>query len=400
MGEQGPLPYLEVGGVEVANAARTIEYLRNGLGDTMQGHWILGPGSLCGVLYRENGGSCGTPEVFVSPAADPAPWYDATEPGSASFLGVVLLDLSGYDSTVVRPFQARVGGLGGASFADMRRGPRTWKFRAALISGDDAGAEYGLRWLTNILEASACDTCATTDIAVRLTCPPSDCSDDTQGKWTSYEIALVDGPHLVEQWSPRGQDFQDTMAGCRDFIIAEWTMVAGNPFLYKPEEECLPAEIVGDDVACTDICDFLFGDPGEPHCCTITPPERGTLGAIFTLQSISGMNNVLLGAYEDCPSGTFEGDPVYLMEISGVPAGGTVVVDGGRQTITVTTQDPDTGELVTTNGETLIVPGESGVQWVVARDCDTVTCFCARTAHPCSQGGDTLVSISTQLREG
>jgi hypothetical protein len=95
---QGPLPYLEWCGVEVANVARTLSYLRRGLGNTMQGHWILGGGEVCGVLYRLNGGDCLLPDVFVSPTADPAPWYDPDEPGAATFLGVILTDITGYDS--------------------------------------------------------------------------------------------------------------------------------------------------------------------------------------------------------------------------------------------------------------------------------------------------------------
>jgi hypothetical protein len=127
---QGPLPYLEWCGVEVANVARTLSYLRRGLGNTMQGHWILGGGEVCGVLYRLNGGDCLLPDVFVSPTADPAPWYDPDEPGAATFLGVILTDITGYDSTISRPYDERIGGLGGAVFGGQVRKPRTWKFKA------------------------------------------------------------------------------------------------------------------------------------------------------------------------------------------------------------------------------------------------------------------------------
>lgn len=242
MSSQGPLPYAAYCGVEVGNAARTFEYLRNGLGSD---HWELGDGPLCGVLYRLNGGTCMAPEVFVSPAADPAPWYDAAEPGAPSFLGVVLLDLSGYDSTITRVVSPRIQGLGGASFSGQRRTPRTWKFRAALISADDDGAEYGLRWLTHVLETTACASCDTCDLTVRLVCPPADCSDDTRGEWISYDVALTEGPKEVETWAPRPSPMQDILAGCRDVVIVEWSMVAGNPFLYKRPIECLAAETVG-----------------------------------------------------------------------------------------------------------------------------------------------------------
>lgn len=398
MPAQGPLPYLEWCGTEIANAARTVEYLRNGLGESMQGHWILGDGELCGVLYRLNGGDCITPDSFVSPALDPAPWYDPDTPGSSTFLGLFMLGISGYDSTLTRIVAPRIQGLGGGVFTGQRRAPREWKFRAAMISSDDAGAEFGLRWLTSVLQASACDTCSTCDLTVRLVCPPDDCTDDSIGEWTSYEVALTDGPKEVEQWSPKPSSYEDALIGCRDLVVVEWTMTAGNPFLYQQPQLCLAAEIVGVDADCTDICDFLFGDPGTPHCCSVDPPVRGVLGGIFTFESVSGMNDVLIEGYATCP--TADEEPVTSMEIAGVPAGGTVVVDGAKHKITLTIPDPDTGELITSDGQSLIVLGSGGIEWPEIRDCDDIFCFCARTAHPCSQGGDTTVQIETQLREG
>lgn len=403
MSTQGPLPYLSLDGgtVEAANAARTLSYMRAGLADTMQGHWVLGEGDLCGVLYRLNGGNCAFPDVFVSPAADPAPWYDAAEPGAATFLGVVLLDLNGYDSTITRVVSPRIQGLGGATFSGQRRKPREWTFRAALVSADDAGAEYGLRWLTSILETSACEGCNTGDLTVRLVCPPADCTDDTLGEWTSYEVVLTDGPREVEKWSPRPSNMSDVLAGCRDFVTVEWTMVAGNPFLYKAPAECLPSELIGVFSECTDICDFLFGDPGDAHCCAVTPPARGVLGAIFTLTSVSGMGPVILGAYDVCPVGTDDGDPTLSMTVSSVPANSTLVVDCSQRTVLVTSPDPVTGDPVTSDATNLIdIDPDVGIEWVEVRDCDTTACLCARTAHPCSQGGDTTIQISTQLREG
>jgi hypothetical protein len=110
------------------------------------------------------------------------------------------------------------------------------------------------------------------------------------------------------------------------------------------------------------------------------------------------MNSVLLGAYTNCPSGT-EDNPVLEMEISHVPAGGTVTVDSSLRTISLTAPD-ENGDLVTSDGQSLLVLDDRHLQWLEIRDCDDITCLCARTAHPCSQGGDTLVSISTQMREG
>lgn len=232
-GQQGPLPFLEFCGVEVANAARTIEYLRNGLGDTVAGHWMIGDGDLCPALYTD---------TFISPALDPAPWYDASEPGSSSFLGIVLTGISGYGGTVQRTMTARPGGLQGVSFQAQRRSGRVWEFKGGLISADDVGAEYGLRWLISTLENTACDTCSTCYLVVKLACPPD--SDPSVGEWISYEVALTEGPRETTFVAP-GQAL-GVLGGCRDLIMVEWTMVAGNPLLYKRRVECMPPTLLQD----------------------------------------------------------------------------------------------------------------------------------------------------------
>lgn len=257
MSSQGPLPFLEFCGTEVCNSARTIEYLRNGLAQGSQGKWILGSGQMCSVLYRTAPGSSRT---FISPASDPAPWYDTDEPGATSFLGAIMLGIKGYDGTATRAVTGRIVGLGGGTFGGQHRLPRVWQFRAAMISADDSGAEYGLRWLTSVLEASACAECDTCDLSVRLVCPPDDASNDDLGLWTSYEVALTQGPYEVTQFID--QDFDtDNLAGCRDIVIVEWQMTAGNPFLYKPAVSLgsVTTERFGTCFAVAPL--VVFGDP-------------------------------------------------------------------------------------------------------------------------------------------
>lgn len=456
MGQQGPLPFLEVGGVEVANAARTIAYLRKGLGNTQQGHWELGDGDVCSVLAREIG------PAPISPTADPAPWYDPSEPGSATFLGFVLLDLDGYDSTLTRSVSAKIQGLGGGSFGRQQRQPRVWKFRGALVSADDAGAEYGLRWLTALLEASNCDGCSTTDLSVRIVCPPADGSNDDLGKWTSYDVALTDGPHEVDKYAPRLET--DVLAGCRDLVLVEFTMTAGNPMLYKPPVLRQSFTLALNPTCTSDICEFLFGQPGDSHCIPVTPPSRGVLGAVYTLHSVDGFAGGLrFEAYRTCPStnvqqrpdrtpkiartlgrlgrrqrsrfatvvgvttlfpqGAFQThqrarqhplstrlsapavvsppeDHVLALEILGVPAQSTVTIDSARHTITVTTLDPVTQQPVVEDASYLLQLEEGkGIQWIEVRDCDDIHCLCVRASAPCSSGV-VDIAVQTQAREG
>lgn len=406
MSGSGPLPWLAFAGTEIANAARTLSYLRRGLANTQQGHWELGPGDVCSVLYRGGGGNP-TPGKFLSPGADPAPWYDPTEPGSATFLGLVLLDIQGYDSTIYRTVSNRLGGLGGATFSKQHRRPRAWKFRGALVSADDAGAEYGLRWLTSALQAG-CDGCALSSLSVRLACPPDNASNDSLGLWTSYDAALTDGPNEVEPWSPRRQAADaDVLAGCRDYVIVEFTLTAGNPFLYKPPVKCFGFTLT-QNLVCNDICTFLFGQPGDAHCCVVTPPPRGTMGAIFTLHSAGGIGSLLLEAYAGCPgssggssgsgsSGSGGSGASTLrtrMQLSGVPAATTVVVDAAQHKITAT----DAAGGVTDATSLLVLPPDQAIPWLEVRDCDDVTCLCVRTTEPCA-AGSVDVTLQTQERE-
>lgn len=409
MTQSGPLPYLDVSGVEVANAARTVSYLRRGLGETLQGHWEIGGGSLCSVLYRTSG----SPSTFVSPVSDPAPWYNADEPGSATFLGLILLDIKGYDSTLYRTVQRKTQGLGGAVFSQQYRQERVFAFRGALVSSDDAGAEYGLRWLTQTLRASSCDDCATGSLTIRIVCPPDNGSDDTLGEWTAYDVALVEGPKEVEPWAPKSQSADtDVLAGCRDYVICEFTLTAGNPFLYKPAVTAMTAsQAMGTALP---GCGTIYGAPGafylgsiEPASddyevsgvplpavsVAVTPPKQGTVGAVFKFDTTVGMGLVYMEAR--APGCNTSGEPILRLALSEVPANSTVVVNCANHTVTVTNSMGtfDGGYLIT-------LPPDRGIEWIEAAACDDIGCFCARPANDCSGGLNTTVLISTQLRDG
>lgn len=393
----GPLTFLDLNGVQVGNGARTVGYLRRGLAG---GRWELGPASPCSVLYRLNGGTCLHPETFVSPTADPAPWYDSTEPGSATFLGLVLLDIEGYDSTIQRAVSPRLVGLQGGSLGAQRRVPREWKFRGVMVSGDGAGAEYGLRWLTGVLQSSVCDGCASGTLKVRLSCPPTDCSNDAAGEWTSYDVALTDGPHETQKYAEPDPGF---LGGCRDWVVVEFTLTAANPYLYKRPVTRDTITFTANAGACTDICAFLFSGAGSPHCVPVTVPARGTVGSIFTFVTTTGFSGMLLEAYAVCPGsgGSSSPDPVLRMELAGIPAASTVVVNAATHVITVTYLDPDTGLPVTIDGQYLIVISDTQpLQWIEAAYCDSITCLCVRTAEDGCADGTVIVTVQTQAREG
>lgn len=391
MSQQGPLPFLHFGDVEICNGARVIEYLRRGLADTAQGHYILGPGEMCGVLYRGDLGTCSSPAIFTSPSVDPAPWYDPAEPGSQRFLGLHLLDIDpdSYSSPVVRTVTQRLSGLGGGTLSAEYLKPRTWKFTGALISADDEGAEYGMRWLTSVLSTTQCDTCETNTLTVRLVCPPGDCSDDEVGLWYSYDVALVDGPHETKN----GPGQKPYLGGCRDWVEVEFTMIAANPWLYKPAEVCLPETGLQDcsDDCVDDICEFLSGADTAP-CCEVDAPARGVDGAIFTFRNTTStpFGEIQLESRANCN----DEEPLLALLLSSIPSFSTVVVDSSRHTITVI--DDEGNE---TDGQYLIeLPDGMTIQWIEVADCEDAACLCARSLGG-SPGDAVTVEISIQHRE-
>jgi hypothetical protein len=132
-------------------------------------------------------------------------------------------------------------------------------------------------------------------------------------------------------------------------------MVAGNPFLYKRPSCASTPRSSASSSTCNDICDYLFGDPGTIHCCTVRRRERASSRRSSTFSSPSGMNTILLEAYTDCPDAT-------APALSRPPDAGLrdpeparrVVVDCSRATITVYRADPSPATLVATDGSYLI----------------------------------------------
>jgi hypothetical protein len=111
-------------------------------------------------------------------AGDPAPWYDADNADSESFLGVVGLEASGIDdstSTATTYQAAGVGGIAGA----LRFNTRTVVIRALAIAKNECGLGYGLSWLRNLysLELDPCSG----DGFYFLDCCPS-CDDFEPGE--------------------------------------------------------------------------------------------------------------------------------------------------------------------------------------------------------------------------
>lgn len=110
---------------------------------------------------------------YVSPAIDPAPWYDPTVPDSVDFAGLFVESITPFESVVSRELAA--GAILGGSLGPLRLGPRTVTVTGWLLARTCCAAEYGLRWLNEALaQTQGCDGCSLGDLGMLRCCPPGD----------------------------------------------------------------------------------------------------------------------------------------------------------------------------------------------------------------------------------
>lgn len=384
--------FLELDGVEISNGARTIQYLRNGLGSD---HFQVGDGCFCHSLVTDVCPSAtSAEECFVSPSADPAPWWDPDVPESADFLGCLIKDVRPwFDGQADRNVTSRISGLGGASIGPLHQTPRTLQTPATLIASSCAGIEYGRRWMQYQL-ARLCDPCALGVARVRSFCPSLD-DDPEAGEWFVYEVGLVAGlTDTLSQDAYGAASFEGGDDGCCDFVEGSLTLLAGNPYLYKRDVTCItgPLNPEACDPECIDFCHWLQDSP-PPVQCVVDPPRIGVLGTVITINAGTGLHNLTLETLADCD------DLASLIGAIGIPylpAGSTFVVDSALHTITFT---PEGGNPV--DGTPYIsLPFGLGVPWLEVGSCNPAGCVTAQLGRICDSDCTPTVTIATRLREG
>lgn len=380
---------LIVDDVEISNGARTTQYLRLGLGGL---GFQVGPaagGCDCSIQWRDLG--CDSQEeCFISPADDPAPWYDPTDPASGDFLGMLIPDMRAwFNGLAQRNVTNRLSGLGGASLGPMHQDPRPLPAAATLCARNQPGIEYGRRWLQQVLSA-LCDPCALSIAELRSYCPPCDGSDDNAGMWLVYEVGLTAG-HQISVNPPAGGG----PIGCQQIMPIELTLTAGNPFLYKPPVVCIEASLNPENCgdACLDFCHWLQDAP-PPVQCQIDPPVIGTLASIFTITAGDGLTDLTLEILADCtPSAALA--PLAVLNIPELPAGSVLEINSALETVTYTAPDGSTIDGI----GFIALPFGQGMPWLAVGNCNQGNCVSAQLASICNSDCTSRIEIATQLRE-
>lgn len=203
-------PYILFGGVEVANALRTLTYLRRGLAG---GNFSVGVANP--LVVAEGGGysdiyhdeysayldSYRAPNLtcycrtidsgpYESPAYDQAPWYDVDRPESGEFYG--LLIEASLAPVGRRPVSQRVGG--GASVGALSLGPRLVQVSGEMYASSRAAMAYGERWLARALAGGA--GCGADTVTILPGCAPDDVEDDAGYLRELAGVGIIEGPLL------------------------------------------------------------------------------------------------------------------------------------------------------------------------------------------------------------
>lgn len=295
-------------GEEIINDARTLAYLNAGYG-----HPSLRVTGGCACPRIRELIECDS-DPYVSPIADPAPWYDSAVPESADFAGFLVTEFEGLGSTFTRANTDKI--TGGAVLGRLRPQARTLTWRGYLFGRSDCAVQFGLKWLTANLKGTSC-FCGGEELDLLICCPeltgtppvsgcvsmpaiarPEACPPYTQPDAfrTLKNVGLIDGPKILDQRRVGCSSgcSSDTCDGDTLVIHVEFSLLAGNPYMFGCPV-CLCSEASFPVAAVTDCGWVKVADSNVPgiNCsgedpCVVVPncSEDGDVCPTLTLPVI------------------------------------------------------------------------------------------------------------------
>lgn len=168
-----------------------------------------------------------------------APWYNAAKPESAEFAGFWVMDVSGFDAVPIQREVMESLCVGGVA-SPARDTSRIVTFSVLVIACTNAGARYGLDWLSCVLRQANARGGA--DLEYYKSHPEGSTVDPATQRRTMYGMVLTQSPVVVENL---GRDNGEPHRQASIYRV-EWEMVATNPYMYG-SPEILP--VVWDSVA-------------------------------------------------------------------------------------------------------------------------------------------------------
>ena len=136
--------YFVYGGDEIINVTRTEAYVK-----AANHSW-----------FRPAFGNAALPELlgdapYTNALNDDPPWFDPDDPSSTDFYGLYPMSITGIDDSTRTASPTETLGDGGVP-GRVRNAMRSMVFGGLLLAASEAGAEYGMRWLRDVLSGSPC----------------------------------------------------------------------------------------------------------------------------------------------------------------------------------------------------------------------------------------------------
>lgn len=137
--------YLEVGGREIVNSARTFHYV-----STLAPAFGLRACQDCDDLGEALG------ETYTTPEGDDAPWFDQSDPETGLFYGFYPLAIEGLTSSTRESVNVELVGNGSVQTSQRRAG-RDLMVRGLMFGETREALDKGFSWLDNTLNSDECD---------------------------------------------------------------------------------------------------------------------------------------------------------------------------------------------------------------------------------------------------
>lgn len=334
---------------------------------------------------------------FTNPGNDNAPWVDPEQPASYGFLGLVLTDITGWDTTETRSLDQAASGRGGILGPQMMA-PRHLTAKGFLVAQNCASMEYGRRWLADALAGELCPGC---DSLYADILPLCGAADETPRR-RLYDAGL-------EELSV---DTSDPVSCCYVTPVA-FTLAIADPYIFTVPEVVIADQVLAplaDDTPAVPFETWLFSAPDE-ICVDLADEGLGDDAAIVTLYGgttgISG--GLVFRAQGNYPQvSMFPGECVYPAD--GVPQwdisqcpfvfnisigpGEYFTVDSARQRLEWLLED---GTPLAGAPRLALEPGQT-VQWIDTCDGEDAQ-VCVQAYANCTCDDTAAVSVATQHRE-
>lgn len=421
--------YAYYNGTELWNNQRTIDYLRGNPATMTPGialpKTVVTPWAGCGTASRL---FCDPPREadgwrYRTPALDDAPWYDPLVPESADFAGLFVTEVTGFDSTVSRAFEA--GAVTGSSFGPLKLAGRSLTVTGWLRAGSCCAAEYGLRWLTEALVGGGCDDCALGEMTMLKCCPSETTPAAVDYVRYMEQVGLVDGPKVTDRMGT-------CCAQCGNTDLqVQFTIASQSPYIFGEIEWSLYADTFPTDETwagfsewckCTQTSTPTTWTPscggttvavpapyivdnkcyGNPWCAKALTGDFSNLhqwndvtGYVEVTTGSKVMKNLQIVAYQNikgtaCSTFYSSGDwvcatPCATLQVAELPSGARLTIDSRTRQITLRLAG---GTYLP--GLKYVSGGDSPFNWFDLGHCQSL---CVIVTADCSVAADATVSV-------